>query len=148
VTDERGGDLAAIRCWFEELEDCVRRVDFDAGRAFFAPDVVAFGTRADVVAGLDALVANQWRGIWGYIRDFRFAIDQLHAGCDGDLAWGVVPWTSTGFDATGRPFDRPGRATVIFERRAGRWLAKHTHFSLNPGTPPRTFGPAGRSKST
>lgn len=133
--------LAPIRAWFEALQDCVRRVDYAAGRAIFAEDVVAFGTRAEVVSGLDLLVERQWSGIWPNIRDFTFVLDQLHGGVDGDLAWGVVPWTSTGFHADGTPFDRPGRATVILERRGGRWLAKHTHFSLNPGAPPRTYPP-------
>jgi ketosteroid isomerase-like protein len=131
---------AALRRWFEQLQECVRNVDFAAGRALFVEDVVAFGTKADVVSGLDALIANQWQGIWPNIADFTFQLDQLHTGQHGDLAWGVVPWTSTGYDPDGTPFDRPGRATTVFERRGGRWLAKHTHFSLNPGTPPRTYG--------
>ena len=131
---------AALRRWFEELQECVRNVDFAAGRALFVEDVVAFGTKADVVAGLEPLVANQWQGIWPNIADFTMLVDQLHTGREGDLAWGVVPWTSTGFHPDGSPFERPGRATVVFGRRDGRWLAKHTHFSLNPGTPPTTHG--------
>lgn len=130
----------AIRGWFEALQRCVRDVDFEAGRALFVEDVVAFGTKADVVTGLDRLMANQWRGIWPNISDFTFRLDQLHSGADGELAWGVVPWTSTGYHPDGTPFERPGRATTVFVRRDGRWLAKHTHFSLNPGTPPTTHG--------
>ncbi len=132
---------AALRHWFEEFQECVRTVDFAAGRAFFADDVVAFGTRADVVTGLDALVANQWQPTWPNIADFAFLVDQLHTGQNGDLAWAVVPWTSTGYHPDGTPFERPGRATLVFVRRGGRWLAKHSHFSLNPGTPPTTHGP-------
>jgi ketosteroid isomerase-like protein len=135
------GVHAALRRWFEELQACVRDVDFAAGRALFADDVVAFGTRADVVTGLDALVASQWRPTWPNITDFAFRVDQLHTGHAGDLAWGVIPWTSTGYHPDGSPFERPGRATLIFVRRAGRWLAKHSHFSLNPGTPPTSHRP-------
>jgi ketosteroid isomerase-like protein len=134
---------AALRRWFEELQACVRKVDFAAGRALFAEDVIAFGTKADIVGGLDPLAANQWQPIWPNIADFTFLLDHLHAGHDGDLAWGVIPWTSTGFHPDGTPFDRPGRATVIFVRRDGRWLARHSHFSLNPGTPPTTHGRRG-----
>jgi len=135
------GEHAALRRWFEELQACVRDVDFAAGRALFADDVVAFGTRADVVTGLDALVASQWQPTWPNITDFAFRVDQLHTGHAADLAWGVIPWTSTGYHPDGSPFERPGRATLIFVRRAGRWLAKHSHFSLNPGTPPTTHRP-------
>ena len=62
--------------------------------------------------------------------------------CEGEtIEAGVATWTSTGFHEDGTPFHRPGRATVILERRDGQWLSVHTHFSLNPGTPPRTHGP-------
>lgn len=132
---------AALRRWFEALQACVRNVDFAAGRALFADDVVAFGTRAEVVTGLDALVTSQWQPTWPNISDFAFRVDQLHTGHAGDLAWGVIPWISTGYHPDGTPFERPGRATLVFVRRGGRWLAKHSHFSLNPGTPPTTHRP-------
>jgi ketosteroid isomerase-like protein len=130
----------AIREWFQTLERSVRRVDYPTMRQYFAPDVLSFGTRAEVVSGLDALVANQWSGIWPNIRDFTINFEQLHWGTSGDLAWGIAPWNSTGFHPDGTSFPRPGRATVIFERRHGKWLATHTHFSLFPGTPPTTHG--------
>jgi ketosteroid isomerase-like protein len=130
----------AVREWFQTLERSVRRVDYPTMRHHFAPDVLSFGTRADVVSGLDALMANQWSGIWPNIRDFTIDLDQLHWGASGDLAWALAPWNSTGFHPDGTSFPRPGRATVIFERRQGKWLATHTHFSLSPGTPPTTHG--------
>jgi ketosteroid isomerase-like protein len=142
MAEQRNAEQA-IREWFQMLERCVRQVDYQTARGLFAPDVLSFGTRADVVSGLDALVANQWSGIWPHIRDFTFTLEQLHCGTAGDLAWGIVPWTSTGFHPDGRSFPRPGRATVIFERRHGDWLAVHTHFSLFPGTPPTTHGSKG-----
>jgi ketosteroid isomerase-like protein len=92
------------------------------------------------VSGLDHLAANQWRNVWPYIENFTFDLGRLHGNASGDVAWAAVPWTSTGFDQEGRAFDRPGRATVTFAHREGRWLAVHTHFSLNPGTPARSFG--------
>ena len=129
-----------LRRWFEQFERYVRSRDFAGGRTMFADDVVAFGTRADVVRGLDTLEANQWQPTWPAIADFAFRLDQLHVDGDGDVAWAVIPWTSTGFHPDGTPFARPGRATLTFARRGGRWLATHSHFSLNPGTPPTTHG--------
>jgi ketosteroid isomerase-like protein len=131
---------AEIRAWFETLQRCVRAVDYDSARGIFAPDVVSFGTRADLVRGLDALQAQQWSGVWPAIVDFAFDLDALHVDGDGEVVWAAVVWTSTGFHEDGTPFPRPGRATVAFARRDGRWLATHTHFSLNPGTPPRSHG--------
>jgi ketosteroid isomerase-like protein len=129
-----------IRAWFEALQRCVRAVDYATARAIFAPDVVSFGTRADLVRGLDALQAQQWSGVWPTIADFAFDLERLHAEGNDDIAWAAVAWTSTGFHEDGTPFARPGRATVAFARRDGRWLATHTHFSLNPGTPARSHG--------
>jgi ketosteroid isomerase-like protein len=133
--------VAATREWFARLGACCARVDYQAARPLFAADVVSFGTRADLVTGLDALQANQWEGIWPRIAAFRFDPDRIAATGTPDLAWGAATWTSTGFDEAGQPFPRPGRATVILARRAGRWQAIHTHFSLFPGTPARTYGP-------
>src|SRR5262249_32543169 len=95
--------------------------------------------------GRGALEAGQWAGIWPNIRDFRFDLDQLRSGADGDLGWGIVTWDSIGFDEDGAPYQRPGRATVIFVRRQGAWRALHTHFSLYPGTPGRTHYQPGVS---
>jgi ketosteroid isomerase-like protein len=132
---------AAVSEWFARLGRYCASVDYDSTRAIFAPDVVSFGTRADIVSSLDHLQKNQWEGIWPNIQDFKIDLDSIHAGGDDHVAWGVATWTSTGFHEDGDSFFRPGRATVILERRNGEWLSVHTHFSLNPGTPPRTYGP-------
>jgi ketosteroid isomerase-like protein len=123
---------ADIVRWFGTLQTCCRAVDYATARGIFAEDVVAFGTRADIVSGLDNLQANQWSGVWPKIRDFTFDLSQLRWGWSGDEGWGVVTWTSTGFRPDGTPFHRPGRATVLFVRREGRLLAIHTHFSQTP----------------
>lgn len=151
ITDD---PLKAVREWFARLSDCCARVDYAGARAIFAPDVASFGTKADIVSGLDLLQKNQWEGIWPNIANFRVDLSSVRGGGGGDLAWGIAVWSSTGFQEEGKPYDRPGRATVVLERRpevtharttgTGRatraWLAVHTHFSLNPGAPPRTFG--------
>jgi ketosteroid isomerase-like protein len=131
-----------IEGWFRSLERCVRTVDYASGRTLFSTNVVAFGTKADVVGGLANLEANQWSGVWPTIRDFTFQLDQLHWGWSGDSGWAVVTWTSTGFTIEGQPFPRPGRATVVFSRVADRLVALHSHFSLAPGTPQRSYGTA------
>jgi hypothetical protein len=42
----------------------------------------------------------------------------------------------------GKPYDRPGRATVVFGRVAigDEWVAQHTHMSLFRDVPTRSFG--------
>jgi ketosteroid isomerase-like protein len=133
--------VAAVREWFRRLGEYCAAVDYASARALFAADVVSFGTKAKIVAGLDFLQANQWEGIWPNIQDFQIELETIHAGGDNAFAWGIATWTSTGFDEAGGSFERPGRATIILHRRNGRWLAIHSHFSLAPGTPPHTYGP-------
>ena len=138
ITDS-DANLAIVE-WFEKLGKYCASVDYDSARAIFAADVLSFGTRADIVSGLEPLQLNQWEGIWPNIQNFKINMDTVHSGGNQHTAWGVATWTSTGFHDDGSSFERPGRATVILERRQDRWLSVHTHFSLNPGTPPRTYG--------
>ncbi len=133
-----------IKAWFDEWSGYVAAVDFESARKLFHPEVVGFGTYMEYVRGLEALEQQQWRSIWGTIADFHFATEHLICGIssDGLQAWGITPWTSTGFHEDGSPYERPGRATVLFVRdnTASPWLAIHTHISLSPGTPQRSHG--------
>ena len=130
----------AVRQWFTLLSAYCASVDYDSAEIIVAEDVVSFGTAMDIVTGRTALREGQWESIWGNITDFKMDLDNVHARGSGDNAWGIVTWASTGYDSDHKPFHRPGRATVTLERRDGVWLAVHTHFSLFPGTPQRTYG--------
>ena len=132
--------IEPLRDWFRTWETSVRAVDFASARQLFDPDVASFGTHAEIAFGIDQLVAQQWSAIWPAISDFRFLVDRLHGEITGAHAWAAVPWTSTGYHQDGTAFDRPGRATVTLRRDDSHWLGLHTHFSLKPGTPPRTYG--------
>jgi ketosteroid isomerase-like protein len=144
VPDPEDALRLQLTVWLDEWSACVRARDYEAARSLFNTDVVGFGTHMRVVHGLEDLERDQWRNVWGTIEDFRFLTEQLECGTsnDGLLAWVVVPWSSTGFDAEGTGFDRPGRATIVLERAVvdSRWRAIHTHISLAPGTPQRSFG--------
>jgi hypothetical protein len=39
----------------------------------------------------------------------------------------------------GKPFPRPGRATLVFSRNADGWLCTHSHMSLNRGVPQTSY---------
>ena len=134
----------AIRAWFDEWSGYVADVDFESARALFYSEVVGFGTYMDYVHGLDALEQQQWRSIWGTIAGFRFLTDRLICGVssDGLQAWGITPWNSTGFHEDGTSYERPGRATVLFLREStdAPWRAIHTHISLSPGIPRKSYG--------
>ena len=137
--------MAGIHEWLDGFARCVRQCDFESGRAFFHRDVYCFGSRAAVCTSLDELVQQQWRQIWPNITDFRFEAGALHCQLSEDarLACLMVPWVSTGYHRDGTLFPRRGRVTIVLTRSSAneRWRARHTHYSLYPGTPEDTRRP-------
>ena len=87
--------LEALRAWFGLLGRYCAAVDFDSAKSIFAADVVSFGTKAQIVAGIELLRRNQWEGIWPKIDDFRIDVDAVRGGGNETPAWGVTTWTST-----------------------------------------------------
>ena len=127
--------------WLERFAGYVREVDYAAARPLFHPDILAFGTHRDVIPGLEAWQDTQWDNVWPKTSDFRFDTDAAHVlvSSDKTMAVIVVPWTSTGYEKDGTAFDRPGRATMVFNRQDGTWLCTHSHMSLNRGVPQQSF---------
>lgn len=137
-------DVALIRRWFRTLQVCVQTVDFVGSRSLFAEDMITFGTFTAFTIGREATEREQWRHVWGHIDQFRWRLDDLHTIVSGDrlTAVSMAVFESTGYTEDGTAFDRPGRATVVLGRQAvgEEWVAQHTHVSLFPGTPARSFG--------
>jgi ketosteroid isomerase-like protein len=130
-----------LRAWLEDFAAAVREVDYGAGERLFAPDVVGFGTVGVLLSGRETLMASQWKRVWGVTSGFCFDMDQVTTRVYGDVAWILVPWASRTGRSDRGPLDRKGRATYILQRRDGKWLAVHTHHSLDPsGCAPDTFG--------
>jgi ketosteroid isomerase-like protein len=123
--------------WLETFAVYVREVDYASARPLFHPDVLAFGTHNDVIPGIEQWIATQWDKVWPKTSDFRFTLEQTStlASPDGQMAIVIAPWTSTGYHEDGKPFPRPGRATMVFSRNGKRWLCTHSHMSLNRGVP-------------
>ncbi|PYM15606.1 MAG: DUF4440 domain-containing protein [Candidatus Rokuibacteriota bacterium] len=133
--------------WLRTFENAVRGSDFAAGRTMFAGDAVAFGTWARAVTGLDNIEREQWQNVWPRIRDFHFESD-ARIRTTGDSAWIAAGWVTEATAPDGTPFTRPGRGTFVLERRDGKWLAVHSHFSLLPSQSDSAHGQLpGRSVS-
>ena len=141
-------DRESIAEWFATWGGHVAACEFAPARALFAPEVASFGTYMDTVEGIDQLEERQWRSIWPTIRDFRFVPESLRVFVSPDRrqASAMILWHSTGIDADGNAYERPGRSTVVLEReRVGApWRGVHTHFSEFPRERKKSFGGAGR----
>ena len=124
--------IQPLRAWLTDWHTAVRNQDFAAGKKMCAPDMVAFGTVAPFVTGIDNIMKAQWEHVWPYIKGFTIDVANARGGIMGDHAWVAATWDSRGMRPDGTDFNRPGRCTIIFARRAGKWLATHTHFSLSP----------------
>jgi catechol 2,3-dioxygenase-like lactoylglutathione lyase family enzyme/ketosteroid isomerase-like protein len=139
ATAAAGGDeIAPLREWLSAFAARVRAVDFAGGKAMCAPDMLAFGTYAGMVERIEDVMSAQWYKIWPTIKNFSIRTDEARGGIVGDTAWVAAPWDSLGTNADGTTYARPGRLTMVFVKRDGRWLARHTHLSLVPNPRPTT----------
>jgi ketosteroid isomerase-like protein len=135
-------DLTRVKTWFERLSEHVRAVDYEGARRLFADDMIAFGTFTDFMTGRDAAERAQWRNVWPHIDHFRWRPDiRVLVSPDRLQAVGMAVFDSTGYREDGSEYDRPGRATVVFERAAADapFVARHTHMSLFRDVPTRSF---------
>ena len=126
---------AALAAWLDTFAGHVRAVDYAAAAPAFHPDVLAFGTHRDVIPGLAAWVRTQWNNVWPRTTDFRFDLSATRFLGGPPMAVAVAPWASTGYGRNGARFDRPGRATMVFQHTGDGWLCVHSHMSLNRGVP-------------
>lgn len=142
--DSPAEDVRSVKAWFAQWGERVAAVDFAGARPYFDDDAIGFGTWMDMIDGLDALEAKQWRSIWPTIRDFHHDTDTMRVAVSPDrlMATGMLIWTSTGFAEDGGSYERPGRTTAVLVRDKvdDPWRAVHTHVSLFRGVPQRSHG--------
>ena len=141
VSDE---DRRSIGAWLAHWGELVAKVDFNRSRPMFADDIVAFGSMVEMMTSQTALEREQWRNVWPSIEDYRYDLATLQVVTSPDrlMAMAAVIFRSTGLHADRSRFERDGRATVALMRTAvgAPWICTHTHVSLKPGTPPRSYG--------
>ena len=127
--------------WLQAFSAHVRDVDYASARPLFHPDILAFGTHNDVIAGLASWNDTQWANVWPRTTDFHFTLAQvrIQVSADGTMATVVAPWTSTGYHPDATAFDSPARATMVFNRGPDSWLCTHSHMSLNRGVPQQSY---------
>ena len=130
-------DIAFFSALLEDFAASIRAVDYDSARPRWHPRVLAFGTHMAVIEGLEDFIAQQWHAIWPTIDDFRFLLPECRflVSAGRSMASVVAPWISTGYHEDGRPYPRPGRATLVFAMTKDGWKVIHSHMSLGRGVP-------------
>ena len=88
--------IAPLRAWLRDWQAAVRAVDFEAGQRMCAPEIVAFGTVAPFVEGIENVMAAQWHKVWGNIREFTMHEDRARGAIAGDHGWVATTWDSLG----------------------------------------------------
>lgn len=132
ILSARGVDTAT-QAWLEQFAHCVRARDFAAAQQMFDTNVSSFGTWTGRMDGLDDLVSRQWSNVWPKTTGFEIELQDAFGGSDVSGSWAAVTWKSHALNGDGsRGFERRGRATFVFRRDAGKLLAVHTHFSMEP----------------
>ena len=129
--------------WLDRFAATVREVDYRGAYPFWHPRIIAFGTVKALVEGLEPWRDQQWENVWPKSSDFRFVRDaaRVLASPDGKMAVAIAPFTSTGYAPDGKPFDRPGRTTLILvPGGAEGWIGVHSHMSLARGVPADSHG--------
>jgi ketosteroid isomerase-like protein len=132
-------DKRSVGEWYARWDKFVAEVDFKPVREMFAGDVVAFGSKVEMMTSQAELERDQWRSVWPSIEDYRYDLSTLEVITSPDrlMAMGAVMFRSTGIHSDGKKFVRNGRSTCTFMRSAigAPWVCTHSHLSLTPGTP-------------
>lgn len=120
-----------------------------AVRALFAAGERGDMAALDTIYAGDSLTVVEGAGInrgWADYRDhhlgpelkemknFRYRPFEIEARVAGDLAWASFRYALQA-DINGRAIDVLGRGTAILEKRAGRWIVRHTQTSSRPRRP-------------
>ncbi|BCJ90427.1 ketosteroid isomerase [Terrihabitans soli] len=126
---------SAVLDWLFAWQQAINTRDYDGGALLFDEDVIAFGTYSDAMRGRSNLVDRQWREMWPYISNFRFAFEEMTVlGTEDALTVVICPWTSRGLAPDGSSFPRAGRCTIALKHSGDALLAVHTHFSMSKGS--------------
>lgn len=122
----------SVAGWMARWAEAIRANDFEAARAMFADDVVAYGSLTRAMRGMDALLAEQWRRVWPATRDFAFERPAM-IRVTAEMAVVAVEWRSEGRSPDGW-YERRGRATLVLVASDDALVCVHSHVSMLPGT--------------
>ena len=135
MTETKQEDEAAIREILKRVVDSVHNLDYDGVRDFIPDDGVYFGSVAIRAQGYDELYEKQFTRVWPNIDEFNMVPSSISVHTSNELGWAICLFDSSAPGPDGKPVERKGRMTFIFEKRDGVWVMVHSHDSLYPAPP-------------
>ena len=118
-------DKRSVGEWYARWDKFVAEVDFVPVREMFAEDVVAFGSKVEMMTSQAQLEREQWRHVWPSIEDYRYDLSTLEVVTSPDrlMAMGAVMFRSTGLHPDGTNSSataaRPARSCAPPSARRG-----------------------------
>jgi uncharacterized protein (TIGR02246 family) len=121
---------AEVKAVLTNLTDSYQKRDLEGLMACFAPDsdTVFYGTGADEKRIGPAEIQIQAQRDWAQTEAISMALDWISVSAAGPVAWAAVDGAFK-IRAGGQAFTMPARVTFVLEKRGGRWLVVHGHFS-------------------
>ena len=124
---------AEVMAAVDELFAAYAARDIERLQAGFSPDsdMVNFGVGGDTErrTGLAGLY-HEFEGEWAVTEESSCELGWHSLSAAGSVAWLVADaylrWKVTGQE----PESGAARLTMVFQRREGRWLCMHKHFSV------------------
>ena len=119
-----------VRATLQKLTDAFRNRDLKAFLESFAPDadVLLYGTGADEKRIGPEQIRTQVERDWAQSESAAMRFDWTSVSAAGPVAWAAVDGAFT-FRAGGQEGTIPARVSFVLEKRDGRWLIAHAHFS-------------------
>ena len=119
-----------IKATLQRLTNAFGNRDLKAFLECFAPDadVVVYGTGADEKRIGREQIRTQVERDWAQSESAAMLFGWTSISAAGPVAWVAVDGASK-FRAGGKDGTIPARVSFVLERREGRWLIVHAHFS-------------------
>jgi uncharacterized protein (TIGR02246 family) len=121
---------AEVRAVLTRLTDSYEKRDVEGLMACFAPDpeAVMYGTGADEKRVGPAEIRMQAQRDWDQTEAISMTFNGTSISAAGPVAWAAADGVFR-IRAGGQAFAMPARGTFVLEKRDGRWLIVHSHFS-------------------
>lgn len=119
--------------WLNTWERQINERDYSGASLLFDADVLAYGTLAGQLRGIDDLIQNQWQKVWPLITDFKFDQPEFQ-NFNGGFILIVSGWSSNHHKQRSIQHVRSGRATLVLKPVTSGLRCVHSHLSMLPGT--------------